>query len=244
MRAMVSSRDLPLPRSTDTTTERTNRRDMTEIPLEHIHVAPDDDPETAPTVFVLHGRGADEEDLLPVARHFPDDLHVVSLRAPDPLQGGYTWYELDLSGGGLEESQPDADDFRRSLDLLAESVEAAIEVYDLDPDRVGLLGFSQGAITSLSLVLEEPNRYAWVVALHGYLPDSHVDLEPNGIEEKPIFVGAGSGDRVIPESRSVAAADRLTEMGADVTHDSYPGGHGIGRQELSDVVAFVESQST
>ena len=214
---------------------------MTDVPLEHVHVAPDDEPENAPAVFVLHGRGADEEDLLPVAQRLPDGLRVVSLRAPDPLQGGYTWYELDLSGS-LESSQPDAAEFRRSLDLVVESVDAAVEAYDLDPDRLGLLGFSQGAITSLSLVLEEPERYAWVVALHGYLADAHADLEPDGIEGKPVFVGAGAGDRVIPESRSAAAADRFEDIGAAVTRGSYPGGHGIGQQELRDVVAFVESQ--
>ena len=215
---------------------------MTDIPLEHVHVAPDDAPENAPAVFVLHGRGADEEDLLPVARHLPDELHVISLRAPDPLQGGYTWYELDLSGGGLESSQPDTADFRRSLDLVTESVEAAVDAYGLDRDRIGLLGFSQGAITSLSLVLEEPSRYAWVVALHGYLADPHAGLDPDGIAEKPVFVGAGAGDRVIPESRSAAAADRFEELGADVTRGSYPGGHGIGQDELRDVVSFVEAQ--
>ncbi|WP_418284701.1 alpha/beta hydrolase [Halorubrum sp. DTA46] len=215
---------------------------MTAIPLEHVHVAPDDAPENAPAVFILHGRGADEEDLLPVARHLPDALHVISLRAPDPLQGGYTWYELDLSGGGLESSQPDAADFRRALDLVSESVAAATEAYDLDPDRIGLLGFSQGAITSLSLVLEEPTRYAWVVALHGYLADAHADLDPDDIEGKPVFVGAGAGDRVIPESRSTAAADRFDDLGAAVTRGSYPGGHGIGQQELRDVVSFVESR--
>ena len=217
---------------------------MSEIPLQHVHVAPDDefDDELAPAVFVLHGRGADEEDLLPVARRLPDELHVVSLRAPDPLQGGYTWYELDLSAGGLESSQPDAAEFRRSLDLVAESVDAAVESYALDPDRLGLLGFSQGAITSLSLALEDPDRYAWVVALHGYLADAHAELEPAGIEGKPVFVGAGAGDRVIPESRSTAAAVRFDEVGAAVTRGSYPGGHGIGQQELRDVVAFVESQ--
>lgn len=215
---------------------------MSAIPLEHVHVAPDEAPETAPAVFVLHGRGADEEDLLPVARHLPDALHVVSLRAPDPLQGGYTWYELDLSAGGLEASQPEAADFRRSLDLVAESVDAAVESYGLAPDRLGLLGFSQGAITSLSLLLEDPDRYAWAAALHGYLADAHADLEPEGVADKPVFVGAGAGDRVIPESRSAAAADRLDEVGAAVTRGSYPGGHGIGQQELRDVAAFVESQ--
>ena len=216
---------------------------MPDLPLEYVHVAPDDSPTNAPAVFILHGRGADEEDLLPVARHLSDELHVISLRAPDPLQGGYTWYDLDLSGGGLEQSRPDAEGFRRSLDLVAETVDAATESYDLDAERIGLLGFSQGAITSLSLVLEAPDRYAWVVALHGYLADSHAEMDPDGIAGKPVFIGAGAGDRVIPPSRSAAAAERFAEIGADVTHDSYPGGHGIGQAELTAVVAFVEKRS-
>jgi len=218
---------------------------MTEIPLEHVHVSPDgeSDGDPAPAVFVLHGRGADEEDLLPVAAELPDDHHVISLRAPDRLQGGYTWYELDLSAGGLESSQPDAADFRRSLDLIVESVEAAVDAYGLDADRVGLLGFSQGAITSLSLLLEDPDRYAWVVALHGYLAESHADLDPDGIEAKPVFVGAGAGDRVIPQSRTDAAVDRLEALDADVASGSFPGGHGIGPQELDAVVEFVASRA-
>jgi len=217
---------------------------MTDVPLEHVHVAPDEgtDGEPAPTVFVLHGRGADEEDLLPVAAELPDELHVVSLRAPDPLRGGYTWYELDLSAGGLESSQPDAADFRRSLDLIVESVEAAVDAYGLDADRTGLLGFSQGAITSLSLLFEDPDRYAWVVALHGYLPESHGDFDPDGIDGKPVFVGAGAGDRVIPDERTNAAVERLETVDAAVTHGTFPGGHGIGPEELAAVVEFVASQ--
>ncbi len=215
---------------------------MSELPLEHVHVAPDDDAANAPAVFVLHGRGADEQDLLPIASRLPDALHVVSLRAPDPLQGGYTWYELDLSGGGLHQSQPHPEEFARTLDLVRESVDAAVDVYDLDPSRVGLLGFSQGAITSLSLLLEDPTRYAWIVALHGYLADSHADVEPDGIEGKPVFVGAGTGDRVIPEFRSREAAERLESLGAAVTYGTYQAGHGVGPDELAGVVSFVERQ--
>ncbi|MFA9518094.1 alpha/beta hydrolase [Halopenitus sp. H-Gu1] len=213
---------------------------MTDFPIEHVHIEPDD-PDGAPAAFVLHGRGADEQDLLPIARELGDDIHVISLRAPDSLQGGYTWYELDLSAGGLEKSQPDSDDFRRSLDLIDESVDAAVDAYDLDPDGLGLFGFSQGAITSLSLLLERPERFAWVIALHGYLADAHTGLAPEGVMDKPVFVGGGAGDRVIPETRSRAAAERLEAIGADVTFESYPGGHGVGRGELADVVAFLES---
>jgi len=214
---------------------------MSTLPLEHVHLPPDDaaDADPAPAVVVLHGRGADEEDLLPVARRLPGDRHVVSLRAPDRLTGGYTWYELDLSDGGLPDSQPDPEDFRRSLDLVAESLDAAVGAFGLDSDRIGLLGFSQGAITSLATLLERPGRIAWVAAHHGYLPESHADAAPDGIAGKPVFVAAGEADEVIPAARAEAAADRLREVGAAVTFETFPAGHGIGGDELAAVSAFL-----
>lgn len=213
---------------------------MTAIPLEHVHLEAETKTDrAAPAVFILHGRGANEQDLLPIADELPDELHVVSFRAPDRLQGGYTWYDLDLSGGGLHESQPDAKGFRRSLDLVTESIDAAVEAYDLDPDRLGLLGFSQGSIMSLALLLESPEQISWVAALHGYLADSHADLDPDGLAGTPVFVAAGRGDQIIPHTRSEAAADRLRSIGADVTFGVYDGGHGVGPNEHSDLVDFV-----
>ncbi|KAB1194157.1 phospholipase [Haloferax sp. MBLA0076] len=215
---------------------------MTDIPLEHVHVEPSEPVDgSAPAVVLLHGRGSNEQDLLQLTQHFPDHLHVVSLRAPDRLQGGYTWYELDLSGGGLHQSQPHTEQFERSRELVRASIDAAIEEYGLDSDRIGLLGFSQGAITSLSLLVEDPDDYAWVVALHGYLAESHASVEPEGIADKPVFVGAGSMDRIIPASRAEHAADRLRELGANVTVQVYDAPHGVGPDELADVVSFVET---
>lgn len=211
-----------------------------DLPLTHEYVPPDgtrDGP--SPAVFVLHGRGADERDLLPIADRLPDGLATVSFRAPDRLMGGYTWYDLDLSGGGLENSQPDPEGFRRSLDLAADSVEAAVDAYDLDQDRLGLLGFSQGAITSFSLLLEYPERYAWVVGLHGYLAATHAGMAPDGIDGKPVFVGAGERDDLIPASRAEEAADRLRSIGCEVTYRTYDAGHGVGPDELADVVGWV-----
>jgi phospholipase/carboxylesterase len=212
-----------------------------DLPLEHVHVPPragTDGP--APAVVVLHGRGANEEDLLPVARRLPETLHVVSLRAPDPLMGGYTWYELDLSGGGLHESQPDAAEFRRSLDAVSASVDAAVDAYDLDPDRVGLLGFSQGAISALALLVEAPERWAWTAALHGYLAASHAERDVD-LAGAPVLVAAGTADEVIPASRSAAAADRLRELGADVVYEAFDAPHGVGPDELAALVSFVEA---
>lgn len=211
-------------------------------PLEAEFVPPRaDSAGPAPAVFVLHGRGADERDLLPIARELPDRLAAVSFRAPDRLGPGYSWYEFDLAGGDLQSSQPVEADFRRSLELVDAAIDGAVDEHGLDPDRLGLLGFSQGTIMSLALLVEDPVRYAWCVGLHGYLPASHADLEPAGIEGKPVFVGAGTLDQVIPASRAERAAERLRALGADVTFRTYDAGHGVGREELADVVAWVET---
>lgn len=216
---------------------------MSDLPLEHVHIEPDAPSDgAAPAVVVLHGRGANEQDLLPIAKSLPDELHVLSLRAPDRLQGGYTWYELDLSGGGLHQSQPDANDFERSRRLVSETIDAAVDAYEIDADRIGLFGFSQGAITSLSLVLDEPDRYSWIVALHGYLPESHSDLAPDGVADKPVFIVAGGADEIIPAARTEAAADRFEALGAAVEYSVYDGGHGIGPAEHEAVIEFVEHQ--
>lgn len=215
----------------------------TDLPLEYVYVEPDvptDGP--APVVFVLHGRGADEQDLLPVAQRLPDELAVLSLRAPDRLMGGYTWYEIEIPDGDLHRSQPNMEEFQRSLDLVSESISAATETDELDGDRIGLLGFSQGAITSLSLLCEDPDRFEWVVALHGYLAESHEDSTPDGIDGKPVFVGSGTADQIIPTQRAEEAADRLREFGCAVESHMYESAHGIGPDELTDLVAWVESQ--
>ena len=214
-----------------------------DAPLDHKTISPPDDADGPhPAVFVFHGRGADETDLLPVAQRFPEELFVVSFRAPDRLRGGYTWYELDLSAGGLHQSQPEAAEFRRSLDLIDESIDAAVEAYDLDPDRLGLLGFSQGAISTFALLLEHPDRFAWAAGLHGYLPESHADLTPDSIAGTPVFVGAGQQDQIIPPARAENAAVRLSEVGCAVDSNTYDVGHGIGPDELEDLLAWLDDR--
>ena len=206
---------------------------MPDPPLEHVHRAPESPTGgPAPAVFVLHGRGADEEDLLPVVEDFPAAMHVVSLRAPNRLRAGYTWYEGST------------DEFRRSLDLVSEAIDDAVERFDLDESSLGLLGFSQGAVLSLGLLCEHPERYAWVAALHGVLAESRVDCDVAGLADKPVFVGTGARDRIISPEGSEAAAERFDEWGADVTFSVYESGHEIGPTERRDVTAFVRGHVT
>lgn len=212
----------------------------TSLPLEHVSVAPEAPTSPSPAVILLHGRGADEQDLLGIAHELPDELHGLSVRAPTQLGPGYTWYDLDLSGGGLHASQPDPDDFDASLELVEDFVTGAIEAYDIDSQSIGLLGFSQGAILSLGLLARQPQAYSWVVGLHGYLPQRYEPADLERAADVPVFLGAGTQDQVIPSTRAEDAADRLEAAGVDVTFNTYPIGHGIAPQEFGDVREFLD----
>lgn len=213
------------------------------FPLEYVHIEPrEPSDESPPAVFILHGRGADEEDLLPVARQLPDALAIYSLRAPNRLQPGYTWYDLDLTAGDLHQSQPDRADYRASLDRLNDFITLAIKTHNLDETQLGLLGFSQGAIMSFGFSLEQPARIAWCAGLHGYLPESHADLAPDEIAGKPLFIGAGATDQIIPATRVEAAAERFQALGCEVAFTKYDAGHGISQTELAELVAWIEER--
>ena len=107
--------------------------DTEELPLVH-ESRPGTVGADAPAVVLIHGRGTNERDLLPLGAQLPDELYVLGVRAPQPMgPDSYTWYDLDPSAGGLHASQPDPEGFRWSLDAVHEFVDGAVDAYDLDP---------------------------------------------------------------------------------------------------------------
>ena len=75
---------------------------MTTASLYHIvHKSPDAPPEGAPLLLLLHGYGANEEDLLGLAPYLDERLICVSARAPYALDfGGFAWFNIEIGGGG------------------------------------------------------------------------------------------------------------------------------------------------
>jgi phospholipase/carboxylesterase len=184
--------------------------------------------------LLLHGRGADEHDLFSFADALDERLVVVSPRAPLPLMGGHMWYEIGAAGrsqhAGLHES----------LAALAALLDEMVEQDAVDPRRLFILGFSQGAAMAGSLLLTAPERVAGAMLLSGYIPiDAGLDLHPEALGGKPVFVAHGTQDSVIPVQVGRMTRDYLQQSGAAVTFREYPTGHGIGARELEDVLAWL-----
>jgi phospholipase/carboxylesterase len=194
----------------------------------------------APAVVLLHGMGADEYDLLPLARQLPGNAIYISVRAPLPFEwGGATWHRIS------EDIQPDPETFRKSFDLLQRFLSQAKSTYPIDPDRLYLLGFSMGAGMAVATVLRDPSSVAGIAALSGYLPeDVGIDYDWKDIAGKPIFIGHGSVDPLVPPDRSHRMSSLLTEAGADVSFHEYPMGHSISEDEFQDLVAWLGPKLT
>jgi phospholipase/carboxylesterase len=187
-----------------------------------------------PGLLLLHGRGADEHDLFSFADALDERLVVVSPRAPLPLMGGYMWYEIGPAG------RSQADGLNESLAALAALLDEMVEQYAVDPRRLFILGFSQGAAMAGSLLLTTPERVAGAALLSGYIPiDAGLDLHPEALGGKPVFVAHGTQDTVIPVQVGRMTRDFMQANGAALTYREYPTGHGIGARELEDVLAWL-----
>ena len=71
------------------------------LSLYHLVRQPKTPSSKAPLLIMLHGYGSNEQDLFSFAGELPEDLFIISLRAPVRLeQSGFAWFEINWSGGG------------------------------------------------------------------------------------------------------------------------------------------------
>jgi phospholipase/carboxylesterase len=175
----------------------------------------------SPLLILLHGLGANEQDLLPLVDYIARGWHALSVRAPfhTPF-GGYAWYDF-VQGAG-----PERESYRDGLAQLDRFVKDAHESNPGAP--IVLLGFSQGALMALSEATLRPAGVVAVVALSGYLPRD--DLLPRPVAEVkglPVFQAHARNDYMLPFDLATDAKTRLVRAGADLTWLEHDGGHSI-----------------
>jgi phospholipase/carboxylesterase len=110
--------------------------------------------------ILLHGRGASADDILGLSREFtaPDVAYLA------PQAAEYTWYPFSFLAP-IEQNEPN---LSSALSLIARLLQD-LQQQNVGPERVVLLGFSQGACLALEFAARHAQRYAAVVALSGGL---------------------------------------------------------------------------
>jgi phospholipase/carboxylesterase len=188
-----------------------------------------------PLLVLLHGRGADEEDLFALAPAIDSRFAVASVRAPLPTdEGGFTWSESRTPGRYVGES------LRAALTWIQTRLDGLTSARP-EPQCVYLLGFSAGMAMASALILDQPARYAGAILLSGTLPfETDLSMSKNRLAGVPIFYGHGSFDRVIPAELVTRSVKYLRESsGAQLETRSYPIAHEISDAEVDDINTWL-----
>ena len=211
-------------------------------PLHYIVRQPKIEQENPPLLILLHGYGSNEEDLFSFASELPDELLIVSARAPFDMNfGGFAWYAITLDAN--DEKFSDLDEARKSITKIAEFIDYVKTTYKTDSNNTFLLGFSQGAILSYALSLNYPNKVNHVIALSGYINE---ELTPKPVSDLNIatdyYISHGTVDQVLPVDWARKAPIYLSENNLQNVYSEYPVGHGVAPQNFYSFKSWIEER--
>jgi phospholipase/carboxylesterase len=205
----------------------------TPLSLEHLIRPANGQKEKTPVLFMLHGYGSNEEDLFSFASELPEELFIISVRAPYKLEPyGHAWYAINFDAEqGKWSDDAQAIESREKIILF---IDEACKAYNLDTENITLLGFSQGTILSYAVALSYPERIKNVIALSGYinekiLSESFKDKDHSKLN---VYCSHGQVDAVIPIEWAQRAPKFLTDLGIAHKFEEFPVGHGVAPQNF------------
>ncbi|WP_283188257.1 dienelactone hydrolase family protein [Pseudomonas sp. PMCC200344] len=212
---------------------------QTDLPLKYLEQA---NPESRnqPLVIFLHGFGSNEQDLFDIKDELPAPYNYLSVRAPTVIEEGrYQWFRQ--KGDGAYDGE--TDDLKTSGAVLLDFVAQAAKKYHTEPNKVFLVGFSQGAMMSYEVALRHPEAVGGIAALSGrILPVLRSELKPDEKRQKlAIFIGHGTADTLLPYNDGTDADSLLQSLSLKPEFHAYPGvGHSISAVELQDLSAWLQ----
>ena len=207
--------------------------------LDFIDVPPNNGEIKKGLIVILHGWGANAEDVASIVPFLQlPGYHFVLPNAPFPHPHspiGRAWYELsrDNMYEGLPQSQELLIDFLQSLEHST----------GVPLRKTILSGFSQGGAMTLDVGLKLP--FAGLISMSGYL---HSDI--HGVENQtnnilpPVLIMHGKQDEVVPLVAAKKARDVLESLAVALKYDEFDGGHQITSQMLDVARTFILSNLT
>jgi phospholipase/carboxylesterase len=204
-----------------------------------------------PLVVLLHGFGAPGEDLVGLWRvmDVPEDTRFAFPAAPLTLEGGYdgrAWWMIDMMAMQMAMMQGRVRDLANEVPTgLAEAraqLNACLDALTarLQPKKLVLGGFSQGAMLSLDVALRSQRELAGVVLLSGTLlcESEWLPLMP-ARKALPIYQSHGTHDQILPFAAAERLRDHLTSAGIAVDFVSFRGQHEIPPRVLAGLGGFL-----
>lgn len=184
-------------------------------------------------LILVHGRGATAESMLPLGEDLGSDVALIA-----PQATASTWYPYTFMAP-LQANEPW---LSSALDLIGRLF-SALDERGIPPERVGLLGFSQGACLAAEFAARQARRYGLVIGLSGGLigPPGTPRAYAGSLAGTPVFLGCSDSDPHIPLERVQETSAILGGLGAEVEERIYPGlPHTVNDDEMKVARALVE----
>ncbi|TPM31746.1 alpha/beta hydrolase [Mesorhizobium sp. B2-3-5] len=175
-----------------------------------------------PLLFVFHGTGGDENQLVSLGRDLAPQATIVSPRGDVSEHGAARFFRR--TGEGVY----DMADLARATDKMTGFVKAHVGA--AKPSAVLGLGYSNGANILASLVFGAPGLFDATVLMHPLIP-----FEPEvkgSLAGRHILLTAGKRDPICPPNLTARLEAYLRADGADVTVEWHEGGHEVRPNEV------------
>ncbi|NOV02281.1 alpha/beta hydrolase [Paenibacillus planticolens] len=199
------------------------------------NIAPD---KKYPVVFTLHGKGSNEQNMFGLVAPLQDDFIIIGIRGNLPLGAGYQYYDLKSLGNPIREM------FDQVVEQLSAFIHDATAKYPIDPGKRYLLGFSQGAILSMTLALTMGDQLKGIVAMNGYVPEFVKTEYPlHSVKDVSVFISHGEFDSVFPVRIGHETAAYFKEQTPSMTFKLYPTDHGVSQENQHDILNWLKQDA-
>lgn len=196
-------------------------------------------------VVLLHGYGADGNDLIDLGqawRQWLPDAAFVSPDAPEPCAEapiGRQWFRIDRSDPtgrwkGVTSVAP----------IVHRFLDEELKRYSLPPSALAIVGFSQGTMIGLHVGLRRATPPLAIVGYSGRLTAPNqgdfAAMKDEIVSRPPVLLVHGNMDMVVPPESLELSAQGLKSLGIDAeTHMSHGIGHGIDQDGLQRGGVFL-----
>ncbi|MUT68796.1 alpha/beta hydrolase [Paenibacillus sp. NEAU-GSW1] len=204
-----------------------------------VHLPASMDPDSKyPVIFTLHGKGSNERNMFGLVADLADQFIIIGIRGNLPLGAGYQYYDLKSLGNPIRPM------FDKAATQLEDFIQYATEKYPIDSGKRYLLGFSQGAILSMTLALTMGDQLKGIVALNGYVPEFvKTEYSLRSVQEVSVFVSHGQFDSVFPVQIGHETAAYFKEQTPHLTFKIYPSDHGVSEENQLDARSWIRQDA-